>query len=42
MEREGISDAEAFEMLKTISQNSNVKLRDMAQRFFDERGLDKA
>lgn len=36
MEREGISDAEAFEMLKTISQNSNVKLRDIAQRLIEE------
>jgi GAF domain-containing protein len=32
MEREGVSDPEAFEMLKTISQNSNVKLREVAGR----------
>ncbi len=36
MEREGVSDEEAFEMLKTISQNSNVKLRDVAQRLVAE------
>ena len=36
MEREGISDEQAFEMLKTASQNSNVKLRDVAQRIIDE------
>lgn len=37
MEREGVSDGEAFEMLKTISQNSNVKLRDIAERLIQER-----
>ena len=37
MEREGVTDAEAFEMLRTISQNSNVKLRDVAQRLLDEK-----
>ncbi|MGH3119308.1 MAG: ANTAR domain-containing protein [Gaiellales bacterium] len=37
MEREGVSDDEAFDMLKTISQNSNVKLRDIARRLIDER-----
>lgn len=37
MEREGITDAEAFDMLKTISQNANVKLRDIAQRLVDEK-----
>lgn len=37
MEREGISDEAAFDMLKTISQNSNVKLRDIARRLIDER-----
>ena len=31
MEREGVTDEEAFEMLKTISQKANVKLRDIAQ-----------
>ena len=41
MEPEGISDAEAFGMLKRISQNSNVKLRDIAQRFVDDSGLDE-
>lgn len=38
MEREGISDGEAFEMLKTISQHSNVKLRDVANRLVEENG----
>ena len=37
MEREGLSDEEAFEMLKTTSQNTNVKLRDLAQRVVDEK-----
>ena len=36
MEREGISDDDAFEMLKHISQNTNMKLRDIAQRVVDE------
>lgn len=36
MEREGIDDEAAFEMLKTASQNSNVKLREVAQRIVDE------
>lgn len=30
MEREGVSDEDAFAMLRTASQNSNVKLRDIA------------
>ena len=38
MEREGVSDEAAFEMLKTISQNANVKLREVAQRVIDEKG----
>ena len=38
MERENISDPEAFEMLKRISQQSNVKLRDIAVRLVEERG----
>ena len=38
MEREGATDEEAFEMLKTISQTSNVKLRDIAQRLVEEKG----
>ena len=32
MEREGVNETEAFEMLKTMSQHSNVKLRDVAVR----------
>jgi len=37
MEREGITDEEAFEMLKKISQTTNVKLRDVAQGVIEER-----
>lgn len=36
MERERVSDEEAFEMLKRTSQNMNVKLRDLAQRLVEE------
>lgn len=32
MEREGVNETEAFEMLKTMSQHSNVKLRDVAAK----------
>jgi GAF domain-containing protein len=37
MEREGVSDEQAFEMLKTISQNANVKLREIAHRLIEEK-----
>ena len=37
MERENVSDETAFEMLKTISQQANVKLREVAQRLIDEK-----
>jgi AmiR/NasT family two-component response regulator len=30
MEREGVNETDAFENLKTMSQHSNVKLRDVA------------
>jgi AmiR/NasT family two-component response regulator len=30
IEREGVNETEAFERLKTLSQHSNVKLRDIA------------
>ena len=30
VEREGVNETEAFERLKTLSQHSNVKLRDIA------------
>ena len=36
MEREGISDQAAFEMLRTMSQSTNVKLRDVAERVVEE------
>jgi len=32
IEREGVNETEAFEMLKVMSQHSNVKLRDVAAR----------
>jgi GAF domain-containing protein len=35
MEREGVSGEEAFEMLRRLSQNANVKLRDVARRVVD-------
>jgi AmiR/NasT family two-component response regulator len=40
MEREGIDDATAFEMLKTISQHANVKLRDVARKVIDEKAAE--
>jgi GAF domain-containing protein len=36
MAQEGVSDDEAFEMLKRVSQNSNVKLRDIAQKVVED------
>lgn len=39
MEREGISGTDAFEMLKTISQKANVKLREIAQQVVNERKI---
>ncbi|MFP5297826.1 MAG: ANTAR domain-containing protein [Actinomycetota bacterium] len=35
MEREGVGSAEAFEMLRTASQHSNVKLREIARRIVE-------
>ena len=32
MEREGVNETEAFETLKSMSQHTNVKLRDVAAR----------
>ena len=37
MERESIDDDAAFEMLKTISQHANVKLRDVARKIIEEK-----
>lgn len=37
MEREGLSDPEAFEMMKAISQKTNVKLREVARRIIEEK-----
>jgi GAF domain-containing protein len=36
MAREGVSEDEAFEMLKRISQNQNLKLREIAQKVIDD------
>jgi GAF domain-containing protein len=36
MASEGVSEDEAFEMLKRVSQNQNVKLREIAQKVVDE------
>jgi AmiR/NasT family two-component response regulator len=37
MERYGIDDVAAFDMLKRLSQDSNVRLADIAQRVIDTR-----
>ncbi|MFF7735705.1 ANTAR domain-containing protein [Streptomyces sp. NPDC007984] len=42
MERHGMSDEEAFGVLRKISQHHNVKLRDVAQRVRDRRADDPA
>ncbi len=36
MAREGVGEDEAFEMLKKVSQNKNLKLRDIAQKVVHE------
>jgi len=36
IEREGVNETEAFEMLKTMSQHRNVKLRDVAARLAEK------
>jgi GAF domain-containing protein len=38
MERFGIDDVQAFEMLRKLSQDSNTRLIDIAQRVIDTRG----
>jgi GAF domain-containing protein len=38
MERFGIDDVQAFEMLRRLSQDSNTRLIDVAQRVIDTRG----
>jgi GAF domain-containing protein len=38
MERYGVDDVRAFEMLRRLSQDSNTKLVDIAQRVIDTRG----
>ena len=38
MERFGVDDVKAFEMLRTLSQDSNTRLIDVAQRVIDTRG----
>ncbi len=37
MERYGVDDVRAFEMLKQLSQDSNTKLYGIAQRVIDTR-----
>lgn len=39
MEREGLSDEEAFELLKQTSQHTNVKLRVLAQQLVEEKDI---
>ena len=39
MAREGISDQEAFAMLKAVSQHSNVKLSQIAERLVQENNI---
>ena len=36
IEREGVNETEAFEILKTMSQHRNIKLRDVAARLAEE------
>ena len=38
MERFGVNDVKAFEMLRRLSQDSNTRLIDIAQRVIDTRG----
>ncbi len=38
MERYGVDDVRAFEMLRRLSQDSNTRLADVAQRVIDTRG----
>ena len=38
MERYGVDDVQAFEMLRRLSQDSNTRLIDIAQRVIDTRG----
>ena len=37
MERYGVDDVRAFEMLKQLSQDSNTRLTDIAQQVIDTR-----
>ncbi|MFF7491118.1 GAF and ANTAR domain-containing protein [Streptomyces luteogriseus] len=41
-ERHGMSDEEAFGVLRKISQNHNIKLRDVAERIREKRPADPA
>ena len=38
MERYGVDDVRAFEMLRQLSQDSNTRLVDIAQRVIETRG----
>lgn len=42
MLQEGINEEQAFEMLRTVSQNENLKLRDIARAFVDRTGRHNA
>ena len=37
MQRFGVDDVKAFDMLRTLSQEQNIKLADLAQRVIDTR-----
>ena len=38
MERYNVDDVRAFEMLRKLSQDSNTRLSDIAERVIDTRG----
>jgi AmiR/NasT family two-component response regulator len=38
MERSGVDDVQAFEMLRRLSQDSNTRLIEVAKRVIDARG----
>lgn len=42
MERYGVDDMRAFDMLKQLSQDSNTRLTDVAQRVIDTRNTPDA
>jgi AmiR/NasT family two-component response regulator len=38
MQRFGVDDLRAFDMLRRLSQEQNIKLNELAQRVIDTRG----